>query len=222
MAGIYIHVPFCRQICYYCDFYKTINSSRTEEYLSSLAKETVDRKDYLSGELVNSIYFGGGTPSVLTQKDITGILELLSKHFNIDAGAEITLEANPDDLNMDYLRALYSAGINRLSIGIQSFVGQQLIKMNRRHSAKQAVEAVENAYKAGFSNLSGDLIFGIPGSTIEEWKTNLKQFFALPVKHLSAYHLTYHPGTPFYTWLKKGTLREVTEDQSLHQFNLLI
>ncbi len=221
MAGIYIHIPFCRQKCYYCDFYKTVNNSLIDSYVSALKKEVELRENYLKGESVKTIYFGGGTPSVLKEGELSDILNFLHRYFRISE-AEITFEANPDDLTPEYLNTLKRAGINRLSIGIQSFSDKLLKKMNRRHDANQAKASVENAWKAGFSNLSTDLIYGIPGLTNEQWKHDLREMFKLPVIHLSAYHLTYHQGTPFYTWLKKGTLKELTESKSLQQFHLLL
>jgi oxygen-independent coproporphyrinogen-3 oxidase len=222
MAGIYIHIPFCRQKCYYCDFYKTVNTSLTGRFIDVLSKEINLRKNFSEGETIETIYFGGGTPSVLTEQELTQILQILHHEFEIVPGAEITFEANPDDLETDYLERLFRSGINRLSIGIQSFKNTHLKKMNRRHTAQQAVQSVENAVKAGFRNISIDLIYGLPGLTTEEWQISLDQVFQLPVDHLSAYHLTYHEGTPFYTWLKKGTLKETNETESTRQFNILV
>jgi len=222
MAGIYIHIPFCRQKCYYCDFYKTVNTSLKQKFLSGLDKEAKLRKNYLEKESIETIYFGGGTPSVLVPAELELIFEALFAHYKIERDAEITLEANPDDLTPDYLRDLKSLGINRLSIGIQAFQDEHLKKMNRRHNAQQAEQVVLNAVNAGFNNLSVDLIYGLPNLTIEQWMASLNRVFQLPVQHLSAYHLTYHEGTPFYTWLKKGTLKELSEDDSVAQFNILI
>ena len=222
MAGIYIHIPFCRQKCYYCDFYKTVNTNQTDTFISTLEKETVLRKSYISEEKVKTIYFGGGTPSVLTEKQLSAVFKFLHEYFFVVPDAEITFEANPDDLTKEYLQMLKNTGINRLSIGIQSFQNEHLKKMNRRHNAEQAIKSIEIAASVGFSNLSADLIYGLPGLTLQEWKSSLQQIFRLPVVHLSAYHLTYHQGTPFYTWLKKGTLRELSENESIEQFNLLI
>jgi oxygen-independent coproporphyrinogen-3 oxidase len=222
MAGIYIHIPFCRQKCYYCDFYKTVNTSLQHDFIGALKNEAKVRKNYLNDETVETIYFGGGTPSVLTAPEIAEILAVLNDEFKVNSDAEITFEANPDDLSDDYLKALKREGINRLSIGIQAFQNRHLEKMNRRHNAAQAVEAIENAAKNGFSNLSADLIYGLPDLTPKEWEESLNQMFRLPVKHLSAYHLTYHEGTAFYTWLKKGTLKELKEAESVAQFNTLL
>lgn len=222
MSGIYIHIPFCRQKCNYCDFYKTLNISLTGKFLVALKKEILQRKNYLENEPVETIYFGGGTPSVLQENELNEIINLLYNEFQVLPDAEITFEANPDDLSTQYLKSIYNAGINRLSIGIQSFQDEHLKKMNRRHNAKQAIESVENAVKTGFNNISVDLIYGLPNLTGNQWKDNLKQVFQLPVQHLSAYHLTYHEGTVFYNWLKKGTLKELKEPQSISQFNILI
>lgn len=222
MAGIYIHIPFCRQKCYYCDFYKTVNTSLQNDFIKALKNEAKVRKNYLNNETIETIYFGGGTPSVLSGSEIAEILDLLTTEFSVDANAEITFEANPDDLNNDYLKTLKKEGVNRLSIGVQAFQNRHLKKMNRRHSNTQAIEAIENAAKNGFSNLSADLIYGLPDLKPKEWEESLVQIFNLPVKHLSAYHLTYHEGTAFYTWLKKGTLKELKETESVNQFNTLI
>lgn len=222
MAGIYIHIPFCRQKCYYCDFYKTVNTSLKQKFLSVLNEEAKLRKNYLQNETLKTIYFGGGTPSVLEIRELDKILSEIHSHFEVSSEAEITFEANPDDLTTEYLKEIKQAGINRLSIGIQSFQNTHLKKMNRRHDAAQAVKAVENAARLGFNNLSVDLIYGLPGLTKTEWKESLYQVFQLPVQHLSAYHLTYHEGTAFHTWLKKGTLKELNETESVDQFNILI
>jgi oxygen-independent coproporphyrinogen III oxidase len=221
MAGIYIHIPFCLQKCYYCDFYKIIQSDKTEDFLEAFGKEVFTRKEYLSGEEIETIYIGGGTPSLLSIGDLNRIFRLLKNNFNISHDAEVTLEANPDDLNFIFLKELKSLGVNRLSIGIQAFQDAYLKKMNRRHSVKQAIDSVMDAEKAGFNNIGVDLIYGIPGLTLKNWESSLYEVFNLPVMHLSAYHLTYHKGTLFYSWLKSGKLKEVTEEESVKQFEIL-
>lgn len=221
MSGIYIHIPFCRQKCYYCDFYKTVNTTLTKPFLQALKSEILQRKNYLTSPVI-TIYFGGGTPSVLSEKELVDILLFLKKEFKVSDDVEITFEANPDDLTSDYLKSIHSAGINRLSVGIQSFNNNFLKKMNRRHNANQAVDCIEDAVKIGINNISVDLIYGLPELTQKEWQASLKQVFNLPVQHLSAYHLTYHEGTAFYTWLKKGTLKELKETDSILQFETLI
>jgi len=222
MAGIYIHIPFCRQKCYYCDFYKTVNTSLLGRYLQALKTEILLRTNYLGGETVETLYFGGGTPSVLAEQDLSEIIGFVRGHFPISSGLEITLEANPDDLTTSYLQQIYNAGVRRLSIGIQSFQDEQLKKMNRRHDSGQAIEAIENAVNTGFNDISVDFIYGLPGLTNQQWKADLQKVFSLPVTHLSAYHLTYHEGTPFNTWLKKGTLKQLTETESISQFKTLV
>ncbi len=222
MSGIYIHIPFCRQKCYYCDFYKTVNTTLTQPFIQALKAEIVQRKSYLKSETIETIYFGGGTPSVLTEIELNEILEFLQHEFQISESVEITFEANPDDLTSDYLKRIKNAGVNRLSIGVQSFNNELLKKMNRRHDANQTVDCVENAVKTGINNISVDLIYGLPGLAQNDWKASLQQVFQLPVQHLSAYHLTYHEGTAFYTWLKKGTLKELKESESIIQFETLV
>jgi len=222
MAGIYIHIPFCRQKCYYCDFYKTVNTSLKQKFLSKVKTEAKVRKNYLQNETVETIYFGGGTPSVLSNWELANILSFLADNFEISKKVEITFEANPDDLTSEYLMAIQQAGINRLSVGIQSFQDKHLTKMNRRHNAVEAVKAIEKAVDIGFDNISVDLIYGLPDLTETEWKDSLNKVFQLPVQHLSAYHLTYHEGTAFYTWLKKGTLKELNETESVNQFTTLL
>jgi len=222
MSGIYIHIPFCRQKCYYCDFYKTVNTSQRVEFLSALKKEIIQRKNYLENKPLETIYFGGGTPSVLKENEINEILSFIHQEFQINSNVEITFEANPDDLTFSYLKSLYRAGINRLSIGIQSFQNEYLKKMNRRHNANQAILSVENANEVGINNISVDLIYGLPNLKNEDWFASLKQVFQLPVHHISAYHLTYHEGTTFHKWLKNGTLKELTETDSFAQFNGLV
>ena len=222
MTGIYIHIPFCRKICFYCDFYKTTAVIKKSRFLQSLHNEIHSQKDYLEGNSVGTIYFGGGTPSVLTISELSDIITALGKHFQILPDPEITIEANPDDLNLPYLHELRRLGFNRLSIGIQSFSDTDLKRLNRRHTSIQALKAVYEAVDTGFSDISIDLIYGLPGLTMPQWEKNLNRAVALPVNHISAYHLTYHENTKFYDWLKTGQLRELPEDDSLAQFEMLI
>ncbi len=222
MSGIYIHIPFCRKRCFYCDFYTLTAIDQKPRFLEALKIETDLRRPYLDGQTVRTIYLGGGTPSVLTPTELKDILDQLYRNFTIDDDAEITLEANPDDLNREFLSAIKGVGFNRLSMGIQSFSDADLKKMNRRHSADQAISAVYEATEAGFRHISIDLMYGLPGLSVEQWNKNLKRALKLPVDHISAYHLTYHEGTRFYDWLHSGRLRELPEDESLEQFNLMI
>jgi oxygen-independent coproporphyrinogen-3 oxidase len=222
MSGIYFHIPFCKVKCNYCDFYKSTDLANINNFLQALEKEVAIRGAYLSDKNIETIYFGGGTPSVLKREEVKKLLNLIRSTFNVNHEAEITFEANPDDLSPEYLRQLVDTGINRLSIGIQSFSDDDLKFMGRRHTAQQAVDAVVNAQKAGIENISVDLIYGIPGMSFQQWKANLDMVFNLNVQHLSAYHLTFHEGTPFWSNLQKGVFKEIDEDESLQQFEELI
>lgn len=222
MAGIYIHIPFCKLRCHYCDFYKTTEIHLKDLFINSLLKEIELRKTYIeSDELVETIYFGGGTPSVLLASDFKKIFKSLKKNFKISETLELTVEINPDDAHLPFLEALYNEGVNRLSIGIQSWNDEILHALNRRHNAKQAINAVERARKAGFKNISIDLIYGIPGMDTEMWKKALDKSFSLGVEHVSAYHLTIETATIFGKMLKLGQLSEIDEEESEKQFNLL-
>jgi oxygen-independent coproporphyrinogen-3 oxidase len=221
MAGIYIHIPFCKRICSYCDFYKTTFVSLLPEYINTLELELIQRNFYLEDEAVDTIYFGGGTPSVLSADDINRLILQIKSRFTISKSCEITLEANPDDLSPEYLIQLHSTDVNRLSIGVQSFMDKQLKVLNRRHSAVQAFQCIENAKNAGFNNISLDLIYGLPGMTHTEWVKNLETAFSLDIQHLSAYHLTIEPNTAFSRLSKRGLLQLPEEEESAAQFIVL-
>lgn len=221
MAGIYFHIPFCKSRCTYCDFYKTTDTSKISSLIDALQKELTLRNDYLNERTIQTIYFGGGTPSLLSANQISNLLNECKKMYSISEEAEITLEANPDDLEINYLHQLRNVGINRLSIGIQTFSAQGLKLMNRRHTPDQAIDAVKNAQIAGFDNISVDLIYGIPHMENEQWQANLDTIFKMNIQHLSAYHLTYHRNTVLWKRLKKGTIREIDEQQSVEQFEML-
>ncbi|MCL1822016.1 MAG: radical SAM family heme chaperone HemW [Prolixibacteraceae bacterium] len=222
MSGIYIHVPFCKQRCGYCDFYKSTDICQTAFYIEALKSEISFRAGYLDGETISTIYLGGGTPSLLAIPQLEILSGTLHRHFSIENGAEITIEANPDDLSPDYLQGLRNAGFNRLSIGVQSFSDEELRLMNRRHNARQALAAVDAAWKSGFDNICIDLIFGLPNSNNRSWRENLETSMQLPVKHLSAYHITYHEETSFFNRLKSGIISEITEEESVAQFEVLL
>ena len=221
MAGIYIHVPFCKRKCGYCNFYSTTRLGLKESYLQAVRKELQLRRDYLGSEPVQTIYFGGGTPSLLQPSEIQQIIDAIKLLFAVGVEAEITLEANPDDLTPTYISQLAETDVNRLSIGIQSFDDAMLTLMNRRHTAQQAADAVRNCQQAGFGNISVDLIYGLPGTTTDYWKTQLDGVAQLNVQHLSAYHLSYEEGTAFGLKLKQHKLEEVPEDESIAQFETL-
>ena len=222
MAGIYIHIPFCKQKCHYCNFFSVTTLNRKDAFMKALLKEIEMRKDYLQGEKINTIYLGGGTPSLLDISDITLIFEHLSKYFTLGPQAEITLEANPDDISKEKAREWKNTPVNRLSIGIQSFFDEDLKYLNRVHSAGQAFHALETARNAGFENLTIDLIYGIPTLTDEKWQSNLELFLQLNIPHLSAYSLTVEQKTPLALLIKKGKYAPPDELQSVEHFRLLL
>ena len=222
MAGIYFHIPFCKQRCTYCDFYKSTKTDFIIDFVKAVKLELWLRRDYLGDQQIETIYFGGGTPSLLSPKQIEGLLNACKGLFSVNHDAEITLEANPDDLNSEYLFGIKNAGINRLSIGIQSFSDSDLQFMGRRHNSAQAIKVVADAQEAGFDNISVDLIYGIPNMKFEQWQANLQQVSDLKVQHLSAYHLTYHKGTKLWKALRHNEIAEIDEDESVKQFTELV
>ncbi len=222
MSGIYIHIPFCSQKCNYCDFYSIVPLARKAEFVKALIKEIILRKDYLSGEIVDTIYFGGGTPSVLSVSELSNIIEALAANFQHSKDLEMTFEANPEDLSISYLKEIKKLGINRLSIGVQSFRDSDLLFMKRTHNSLEALNSVLRATESGFENISIDLIYGLPNLSLNDWELNLKQAFQLPIKHLSSYHLTYEKQTLLYKQLLQKKFTPSTEDSSIAQFELLM
>lgn len=222
MAGIYIHIPFCRQKCHYCNFFSVASTRWKGRFLEALGKEIALRKDYLSGETVHTIYFGGGTPSLLTTNELMRILDTIFRHFPVDPAAEITLEANPDDLSLEKAQEWKETPVNRLSIGIQSFFGDDLTYLHRVHDEAQAKTAIAIARQAGFDNLTIDLIYGIPTLTEEKWRQNLASFFSLDIPHLSAYSLTVEQKTPLALLIRKGKYQPPDENQSVSHFKILL
>lgn len=222
MAGIYIHIPFCKTRCIYCDFYSTTRSELKERYIQALCRELELRANYLQGEPIETIYFGGGTPSQLFAEDFKRVFATIEQTFGMQHCREITLEANPDDLTPEYLQTLASLPFNRISMGIQTFNDTMLKLLKRRHNASQAIHAVENCRQAGFQNISIDLIYGLPGETAERWEYDLQQAISLNVEHISAYHLIYEEETPLYKMLKQQQVDEVDEESSVNFFSLLI
>jgi oxygen-independent coproporphyrinogen-3 oxidase len=222
MAGIYIHIPFCRKLCSYCDFYHVISGGDHSDYLKAVMEEAIIRKNYLGPETVSTVYFGGGTPSVLTPKELGSVLGQLKKNFKFEKENEITIEMNPDDVTATYLKELKGQGINRISLGVQSWHDDDLRLMNRRHNASQADTALEIIFGAGFDNVSVDLIYGIPGMTTARWELNLDRTLSTGISHLSAYHMTIEQDTEFGKMKKRGLLQEIDEEESSAQFNMLI
>jgi len=219
MAGIYIHIPYCRQKCHYCNFFSGVSLKSKGDVLSSLHLEMELRKDYLEGEQIRTIYFGGGTPSILEVSEIKAILDKIFSLFKVVENAEITLEANPDDLTEEKLNQLKSETvINRLSVGIQSFFGEDLRYLNRSHDGNQAIQAVKNAVKAGFLNLTLDFIFGMPTLSEKNYLENLKTAIELGATHLSCYQLTVEPKTALDAFIRKGKVIPPPENEGIKHF----
>jgi len=198
MAGIYIHIPYCRKACTYCNFHFSTSLRTQAQLVAAIKTELVNRREYLNTEPITTIYFGGGTPSTLSSDTIADIISTIEEHYPIAQHPEITLEANPDDLTTGYLEALSQTRINRLSIGVQSFRETDLVFMNRSHNATQAIACIQQAQKAGFTNISIDLIYGTPGLNDNDWRANLTQLKALHIPHFSAYSLTVEAKTALH------------------------
>ena len=222
MAGIYIHTPFCKRRCIYCDFFSTTQSEKKPAYVHALCQELDMRKNYLEGEYIETIYLGGGTPSQLSQKELEEIFSTLYNIYKVKDNAEITLEANPDDLTPEYVHMLRTLPINRISMGIQTFQEETLKLLHRRHTARQAIEAFQRCREADFQNISIDLMYGLPGETLDTWKENLQQAIALRPEHISAYHLIYEEGTALWKLREQHQVEEADEDLSVTLFRTLI
>lgn len=222
MAGIYIHIPFCKQACNYCDFHFSTSLQNKDAFLKALHKEIALQKNYLGTQKISTVYFGGGTPSLLEKDELLRIFDVIHKYFDVDPSAEITLEANPDDLKSKKIKELRDTPINRFSIGIQSFFDEDLKWMNRAHHAQEAVDAVKCVQDNGFENITIDLIYGIPTLTEHKWRNNLQIAFALGIKHISAYCLTVEPKTKLAYDIQAGKLKNVDEDQGADQFEIML
>lgn len=221
MAGIYIHIPFCKKLCSYCDFYHVIANDDVHLYADAIIREAELRRNYLRDETIGTIYFGGGTPSVMKAGETGRILESLSALFSIEDPGEITIELNPDDVDKAYLKELKKTGVNRISLGIQSWNDDDLRLMNRRHDAAGAQRALINCLD-NFTNVSVDLIYGVPGMSLEKWEAHLEKIFSFDIKHLSAYHLTFEKGTALGRMREKGLVTEIDEELSASMFSTLI
>ncbi|WP_217603975.1 radical SAM family heme chaperone HemW [Chitinophaga sp. GbtcB8] len=222
MAGIYLHIPFCRRACYYCNFHFSTSLGQKDALVDSLLQEMMLQQPYLQGQQVDTVYFGGGTPSLLDDADLQRIMEKLRQLFPISGQAEITLEANPDDLQPEKLQALKAIGVNRLSIGVQSFHEEDLRWMNRAHNSTQALQCIQDAQAAGFHNLSIDLIYGGPTLSDEGWAQNVQQAIALQIPHLSCYALTVEPGTALDHFIKQHKVAAVDPDKAARHFEMLV
>ena len=220
MAGIYIHIPFCKQACHYCDFHFSTSLKKKDELINALVKELELRKDEFKDTAVETIYFGGGTPSLLTNAELQSIIDSVYDNYRVIENPEITLEANPDDLSKDRIIELSDSLINRLSIGIQSFFEQDLKLMNRAHNAEEAKECLSMATRH-FDNISLDLIYGIPGASNEQWLENIEIALSYNVPHISSYALTVEPKTALASFVEKGIIEDVNDEQAHEQFYLL-
>lgn len=222
MSGIYIHIPFCRQACHYCDFHFSTSLKNKKPFLKALLKEIELRRDYLSNEKIQTVYFGGGTPSLLTKDEILFIIDELHKYHEIEPAAEITFEANPDDLSIEKIKELKQTPVNRLSIGIQSFFDEDLKFMNRTHNTEEAISSVKASQDEGFENITIDLIYGTPTLTNENWEQNLSKTFSLNVPHVSCYELTVEPNTALHSFIKKGRIAPLDEQKTVMQFEMVM
>ncbi len=222
MAGIYIHIPFCKQRCNYCAFYSSTLYNIKEEYTNAVCQELRMRKEYTGNDTIATIYFGGGTPSTLSAEQLHKICDTIYSTYNIAETPEVTIECNPDDLTPQFLEQLRRLPFNRISMGVQSFNDTQLKRLGRRHTAEGARQAVANARAAGYSNISIDFMFALPGSTAEDWQHDLESAIKLKPEHLSAYNLMYEEGTPLYRALQRGDFEELSEDENVTQFRMLI
>ena len=220
MSGIYIHIPFCKQACHYCDFHFSTSTKKKGQLVEMLGRELELRKNEIPGP-IQTIYFGGGTPSLLSSEELESIFLNINQNFKVSDSAEITLEANPDDLSEEVLKMLNDSPINRLSIGVQSFFEADLKLMNRAHNATEALECLKLA-KRYFDNISIDLIYGIPGQSDEQWMENLEIALKLDIPHISSYALTVEPKTALETFIKKGKIQPVTDEKFRKHFDILV
>ncbi|WP_456088412.1 radical SAM family heme chaperone HemW [Parabacteroides sp.] len=222
MAGLYIHIPFCAKRCLYCDFFSNTEMKFKEPYINAIIREMELRQEYIGKEPVKTIYFGGGTPSQLQAGDFERIFEAANRLFDTSDCREITLEANPDDMTPEYVASLRNLPFNRVSMGVQSFKEKDLRFLNRRHDRKQALRAVGLCKENGIQDISIDLIYGLPGQTLEEWQENLDDAIRLDIPHISAYHLIYEEGTTLYKLMETGKVTPVEEELSVALFSTLI
>ena len=222
MAGLYIHIPFCKQACHYCNFHFSTSLKQKDEMITAILQELALRKTYVRSEMLDTIYFGGGTPSLLSQADLALIFEKINQLYSIQEKAEITLETNPDDLSKEKLIELKNTPINRLSIGVQSFFEADLQFMNRAHNATEAITCIQNAQALGFNNLTVDLIYGSPTTTNANWEQNIQTVLDFDIPHISCYCLTVEPNTALDHFVKKGKAAAVDDEKAAQQFEILM
>lgn len=222
MSSLYIHIPYCKRLCYYCDFHFSLNLKTRDSLIPAICRELELQKNYFNGQPVETLYFGGGTPSLLSQQELQSIFNTIQNNFIIKDNAEISFESNPDDITPCYVDMLRSLGVNRLSIGIQSFLDDDLQTLNRRHSSNSAREAVKIAQKFGFQNITVDLIYGLPNMTFDRWKYNLSEVEKLNIQHLSAYSLMVEKYTALYKFVNTGKCVLPADDEVVKQFEYLM
>lgn len=221
-VGIYLHVPFCKSRCAYCDFFSsTLGREARTAYVDRLCREIGYRSHSAEGRRVATIYWGGGTPSVLTSRERERVFEVISDRYAVEGNAEITLEANPDDVDGDFARSLAASPVNRVSMGVQTFDDNILRTIGRRHSSRQAIEAIDSLLQNGLENISIDLIYGLPGQTRQGWESDLSKALSLPITHLSAYTLMYEEGTLMTKWRDEGRIAETDDEEIISMYNLL-
>ena len=225
MAGLYLHIPFCKQACHYCDFHFSTKTDYADRMGDAICRELAMRSTELESKTLDSVYFGGGTPSLLNEKQLDKIFEAILRQFRLNDGAEITLEANPDDLTRDKVKQLAHSPVNRLSMGIQSFHEAELKLMNRAHNAREARAALDRVFDSGFTDITADLIFGMPGSSLSTWAENLEEMLRWPLPHLSCYSLTVEPRTALHHQVQQGRIllpdEEVVRGQFYHTIDFL-
>ncbi len=221
MSGIYLHIPFCRQACHYCDFHFSTNLKHVEDLVDAICKEITLRKDYLNKEKVETIYFGGGTPSILNQSQLAKIFSAIHDHFDVLDSAEVTLEANPEDVSVEGVAMWKSAGVNRVSLGIQTFNEDKLKYINRCHTSRQALEAI-GLIASNFENYNADLIYAIPPSDEQSWLRDVQTLLSYDPPHVSVYGLTIEQETVFGKWASQGKLIEISESDNAHEYELAI
>ena len=222
-GGIYIHVPFCQSRCIYCDFYSTTYGAEWKRsYVDSLKREMQLRREEINTSRVPSLYIGGGTPSQLPSFLLLEVFQAIQDNFTLDKNAEVTIEANPDDVTPEWIAALCQTPVNRISMGVQTFSDSLLRFLNRRHTSRQAIEAVRLCQDAGYSNISLDLIYGLPGQTLSDWQADVKQLLSLDVPHLSAYALSYEEGTALSRMLQEGSVNEASDELSWQMYEYLM
>ncbi len=222
MAGLYIHIPYCKKACHYCDFHFTQSLKQIDDMVDALCTELQMQSDFLGKDTIYTIYFGGGTPSLLGYDHLKKLMRVIQFEYDLSSNPEVTLEANPDDLTQEKLSMLYEHGVNRLSIGVQTFNDEKLKWMNRQHTGQEAIDTFYAARQAGFENISMDLIYALPAQDNELWLADLKQMIRLRPEHISSYSLTIEPKTAFGNWLGKGKIKPIDEDHAAEQFEILL